>query len=306
MKSKTGFWAVCLLVLLGVHQGYTQIVAGGPGAFLRSGVGVRALGLGGAFSAIADDPSAGFWNPAGLAQLNELQLQFSVYHLSRDRRQSYISVAAPFGLRGSLGLSWVGFQVSGIEARSANTPDPDFVFRNSNHLFLFTFAYRIFSGVYLGGNFKMLYQTLHQVTALSTGLDAGVLLFPLNYLRLAVVLRDVRHSLQWSNGRKERVPTSLRIAAALHLTSNFLLSADLHKTASRNFSLSVGTEYVALNRLPIRIGYLDHTVVAGGGLDVYLRTFDLRLDYAYGKDFLDGGDVHKIAIGLSFFRPHAQ
>src|SRR5687768_14058729 len=30
-------------------------------------VGSRALGMGGAFVAVADDPSAAFWNPAGLA-----------------------------------------------------------------------------------------------------------------------------------------------------------------------------------------------------------------------------------------------
>ncbi len=37
--------------------------------------GARAMGLGGAFTAVADGPSAMFFNPAGLAQLNGLQLE---------------------------------------------------------------------------------------------------------------------------------------------------------------------------------------------------------------------------------------
>ena len=31
-------------------------------------VGARALGIGNAFTAVADDATAGFWNPAGLIQ----------------------------------------------------------------------------------------------------------------------------------------------------------------------------------------------------------------------------------------------
>ena len=36
------------------------------GAFMDDGGGARALAMGGAFTAVADDPSAAYWNPAGL------------------------------------------------------------------------------------------------------------------------------------------------------------------------------------------------------------------------------------------------
>lgn len=41
------------------------------GSDLGMGVGARAMGMGGAFTAVADDASAVFWNPAGLAQLTD-------------------------------------------------------------------------------------------------------------------------------------------------------------------------------------------------------------------------------------------
>ena len=44
------------------------------GAFMENGGGARALGMGGAFTAVADDPSTTFWNPAGLATLSEREL----------------------------------------------------------------------------------------------------------------------------------------------------------------------------------------------------------------------------------------
>ncbi len=44
------------------------------GSDLGLGVGARAIGLGGAFSAVADDGSALFWNPAGMARMKTSQL----------------------------------------------------------------------------------------------------------------------------------------------------------------------------------------------------------------------------------------
>ena len=40
------------------------------GAFMENGGGARPLAMGGAFTAVADDPSTTFWNPAGLASVD--------------------------------------------------------------------------------------------------------------------------------------------------------------------------------------------------------------------------------------------
>jgi hypothetical protein len=45
--------------------------------FLKIGVGARAVGLGEAFTSIADDATAMYWNPAGLALLREKRLHFT-------------------------------------------------------------------------------------------------------------------------------------------------------------------------------------------------------------------------------------
>jgi len=46
----------------------------GSGAILRSGFGARALGMGGAYVAIANDYSAPYWNPAGITRANSIYL----------------------------------------------------------------------------------------------------------------------------------------------------------------------------------------------------------------------------------------
>ena len=50
-----------------------------------AGVGVRAMGMGGAFVGVADDYTAAYWNPAGLAQIDRREVHVS---LLRNSRQS--------------------------------------------------------------------------------------------------------------------------------------------------------------------------------------------------------------------------
>ena len=47
------------------------------GSDLGMGIGARAMSMGGAFTAIADDATAVYWNPAGLAQLADNQIFLS-------------------------------------------------------------------------------------------------------------------------------------------------------------------------------------------------------------------------------------
>ena len=65
-RLKLAFSAVSVLLMLLLTAG--GVVAGG---YALSGVGSKAIGMGGAFRGLADDWSAAYWNPAGLTQLEE-------------------------------------------------------------------------------------------------------------------------------------------------------------------------------------------------------------------------------------------
>jgi len=62
MRLRNVFLILCLSLLA------SQLFAGG---FALTGVGSRATSMGGAFRGLSDDPSAMFWNPAGLGFMNE-------------------------------------------------------------------------------------------------------------------------------------------------------------------------------------------------------------------------------------------
>lgn len=87
---------------------------------LRLGAGARSIGLGGAFTAIADDATATVWNPAGLGSAADLSLNFSTQQLDLDRSHNFIALTKALGSAGSIGLAVTNAGVSGIQQYDAN------------------------------------------------------------------------------------------------------------------------------------------------------------------------------------------
>lgn len=85
-------WAVGVLILLVIISALslTSVASDDPigsGAALRSGFGARALGMGGAYVAVANDYSAPYWNPAGITRGNSIYLggmRYDQYGLGLD------------------------------------------------------------------------------------------------------------------------------------------------------------------------------------------------------------------------------
>ena len=75
------------------------------GSFLKIGVGARAVALGEAFVAVANDPSAIVWNPAGLASLLRQEVQFSHTEWPGDINHDFFVYVLPSQrLGGSLAI----------------------------------------------------------------------------------------------------------------------------------------------------------------------------------------------------------
>src|SRR4051812_94611 len=108
--------------LLGIFALLPLCCASMQAAFQDTGWGARPIGMGGAFTAIADDSNASLYNPAGLVQVewNEISAMYSrlfsgltlysgsaatggdTVHLD----QSYVAYVSRPSRVGSFGLSW--------------------------------------------------------------------------------------------------------------------------------------------------------------------------------------------------------
>jgi len=94
---------IFLLVQLALASSSADLAAQGSagqaGEFLRFGVGAKALGLGRAFTSIADDASAPYWNPSGLSSLARNGGSFMFMHMPLREGASFNYLAAGLPLR---------------------------------------------------------------------------------------------------------------------------------------------------------------------------------------------------------------
>src|SRR3984893_2886887 len=109
--------ALALCVALSLPCSFAQA------AFLDTGWGARPVGMGGAFTAIADDSNAPLYNPAGLVQVqwNEVSAMYArlfsgLTLYSGDDQvhldQSYLAYVSKPSRCGSFGLSWANFNTT--------------------------------------------------------------------------------------------------------------------------------------------------------------------------------------------------
>jgi len=105
---------LCIVASAAVHA------APFGGAFLDTGLGARATGMGGAASATIEGPAALLYNPAGLAARQGRNLLGSYQPLSLGRNRT--SLAGSINVRGPLafGLAWLHAGVDGLLARNGS------------------------------------------------------------------------------------------------------------------------------------------------------------------------------------------
>ena len=173
--------AFCVLTIQPVDARYTA-------DFLTLGVGARALGMGGAGTALSDNAYAPYWNPAGLGQLTRYEVSFMHSTLNEADAYDFVGYVHPLKKRGAIGISWLRVGVDDIPITSlpvvsrpvgpANRPEVVGSFNNTDNAFLFASGWRLPSrygiDLHLGGTLKLLYMSGYRSTnAIGGGADIG-------------------------------------------------------------------------------------------------------------------------------------
>ncbi len=309
------------------------------GEFLAIGVGGRSLAMGGAQTAIVNDVTAGYWNPAGLARIDYPQFALMhEEHFGNLVNYNYGAVAIPYEKDMSFGLSIIRLSVDGIpDTRNAledangdgildinNGDRLDYSkiteFSNTDWAFYFTFAKRHSENFYWGANVKIIKRDLAEYSATGIGFDIGAYYNPMENLFLGANIQDVTTTLiAWSSGRNELITPTAKIGAAYQLDllgGKILPAVDLdirfenRKYASMfnigpvSFDAHTGFEFNYKNIFAVRAGYNDvkqFTVGAG----IYLPK--LTIDYSFARIAQSETerlpDTHRISLMLTLEEP---
>ncbi|MGQ9632253.1 MAG: PorV/PorQ family protein [bacterium] len=164
MKRWFFIWMLILQgAIVGAAYGAIDIhpLAGTTGmTFLKIGVGARPVGMGEAFTGVADDVSALYWNPAGLGRLKEPELMLIHTEWFQGIRYEYIGYSHPTGNWGTLSGGVNMVYVTDIGETTSEGPTVKSRFGAYDLAANLGYSKGVLPGLYLGANAKFLYEML--------------------------------------------------------------------------------------------------------------------------------------------------
>ena len=302
--------------------------------FLGLGVGGRYAGLGGSGTGIANDVTAGYFNPASLSLIRFPQV--AILHESRFAGQinyDYAAGALPLSADQTIAVSAIRVGLDGIkDSRQA------LVDRNGNGVIdeddridetkikvggaadwavFGSYSRRIDSTLALGGSLKLLYRTILDNSAWGLGIDVSAMYRPIENLMLGATLSDATKSLlSWDTGNQEFVVPSFRLGASYYypvteahglrpVVDGIFRFEGRHETTMLDLgvaSLDVqgGLEYSYRDRIFVRGGYSEvGQLSVGAGI----KLPKLNIDYAFTQPSAEQQDLfgptHRISLMLT-------
>jgi hypothetical protein len=288
----------------------SSALAANPGdtglAFLKIGVGARAAGMGEAYVAVAQDPTAMYWNPAGIAVAHDFEFHASHNEWISDVRQEY--VAAVRGLQGHA----FGAQLSLLHMGELEGRDENGVFTESfnSYDFMFGGSYgrRFTRSLEAGATAKILYEKIQSYSTTGFALDLGARYrTPIRGLVVGGTATNMGPAMKYEVD-EFLLPFNVRFGAAYRtraLLEGLLLAADLRFPNDSDTKGHLGLELQVHEMIALRgglkMGYDEESGSAGVGF----RYHDYELDYAYSPFSNDSelGDGHRFSIG---WRPGAE
>ncbi len=344
---------LCMLAtcFIGIPTGHAADEGAHAAEFLSHGVGARALGMGGAFVAVADDATATYWNPAGLTKVKKHSFAamysdtFSTGDggwLSRGLvTYNFVNYVYQIEDIGSIGLSWIRLGVDDIprttfidvnnngflgdfQDKNGNgikedgepyidKPEVAEYFSNTDNALLISYARQVHSMVAVGGNLKLLNQSIFQNSGTGFGIDIGLIAEPYRGLRVGAMLLDATGTqVRWDTADKPTFTRTrrLRCGTAYHFAVPRLgkgsIGADFETDqadlevggAGGGLVLRVGAEYWLFNTLALRGGWNGHGLSAGAGLRLGINDMSFFVNYAFNTHTLGGSQ--RISVSGEF------
>jgi len=319
-----------LLLCIPSHVAGGVVVSKYGGEFLRTGVGARPLGMGGAHVAVAEDVTAIYWNPAGLVSMRTLQIHgMHAERFSGIINWDFVGVGLPLQDHIALGFGFFRLGVDGIPFTELRNPSREIgeiyiddsgrrvqndvyaskYVDDSEMAFVFSFAKSSSDKFSFGGNVKVIRKSAGEYGAWGLGFDVGILLNPYRSLSIGLVLLDATSTLvAWNGGQREVIVPHLKMGMAYPVqiaSFRFLPVLDVQMGfENRGSATQVALGRVGLDfcgglevdfreRLAMRVGTDRGHFTAGVGL----RVSALNIDYGFLNHF-DLGNTHRISVTL--------
>ncbi|MBK6911063.1 MAG: hypothetical protein IPH10_09085 [bacterium] len=313
-----------ILALLISSTAFAATNGGLGGAFTRVGAGVRAQAMGNAFTAVAEGPSALYFNPGALSFQENSEFNASSRSMALDRRVDYVGFSTPLKpktegkvVNAGVAVGWLHAAVNDIDSRDFDGRPLEMIDMSSN-VFQFGFGIQFSPKIGAGVAAKVVYETFGKIADDNSsvngngfGVDAGLFAKPIEHLTLGAQLKDLNSkttwntSNYWSQGTSkiDEWPLQYRIGGAYQY--EWLLGAlDIEGSEEGETKLHAGAEAktAITDRQWVagRLG-LDHeNFNIGVGLGFEFWKVLSKVDFTYTLETVAPDDAVAVSWGVEF------
>ncbi len=267
--------------------------------FMNIGVDAAAFGMSNAVVASTSDVNSGYWNPAGLVNLEDKQL--SLMHASyfaNIANYDYAAFAMPLDGKSAVGLSIIRFGVDDILNTTQLIDDEGNIDYNRISLFstadygvTFSYARNLpLDGLNIGVNAKVIRRIIGNfASSWGFGLDAGIQFQSKNDWKFGLMARDITTTFNaWSideaefatiqsavEGQNQELPESTEITIPklqLGMSKKFiyrhdfsiLTEVDLNFRFAETNDIFSSSSMSLTPALGLEFGYIDMVFIRGG------------------------------------------
>lgn len=282
---------------------------------LSMGFGARAFSMGQAFTAIADDPTAVFWNPAGLEHV--FQQSVTMFHMSLYEGSIYdfMGYAYPTLNLGTFGFAVARVGIDGIKRSDITGFVYDNTFSWDEYQGFFSYAKKLPWDLTSGLTVRVVRRAFNNIPdegdliGTGVGMDLGLLFKP-DFFSSAV-LRDWSFGLNIRNLFKPQIkegqviddlPLGVRFGLARKILFNagnqLHFAFDLDYSQNRDMYFHFGAEYRFMSIGMLRAGFDGFNPTFGAGIKYSV----FQIDYAFGNPSYSGvlSPLHRFSLSFNF------
>ncbi len=304
-----------ILFLLPAVELFAQQGQGGTESNLSMGFGARAFSVGRAFTAIADDPTAVFWNPAGLEFVYQQSATFFHTSLFEGTNYDFLGYALPTLNLGTFGLGVARIGIGGIRQTDVFNTDLG-VFSWEEYHGFFSYAKKLPWDLTTGLTIRLVRRAWSglvdqgSLVDMGVGMDLGFMYRPQIYTN--VLLRDWSVGLNLRNlfapqvkegDNVDEFPLTVRFGLMRRILmkgfgNQVNVMLDFDYSQKRDLLIHVGAEYKFRNLAMVRLGMDGSSPTFGAGIKYSI----FQIDYAFSSSPYSDvfSSVHRFSVSFSF------
>lgn len=254
--------------------------------FLKIGVDPRGVGMGGAYSAVVNDVTSLYWNPAGIAFVESQELIFSRVEWFADITNQFLGYVVPSGKWGSFGIGITALTMGKEDITTLSEPEGTGEQWGATSISAaLSYGKRLTEQFAFGMNVKYIQESIWNMTSNGIAFDFGAFLHPgiWRSLRAGFVITNFGPDIQFHGGQlmenliredweinqgpaevelqasSYSLPLCLKAGIAYDViddpTNKLIIACDFSHPNDGDEKVHIGTEYTWKNMLSLRGGY---------------------------------------------------